>query len=60
MKRNRKMFFFFVLSLCGIFLIPLANASGQTLPKVKHIGIERPKTVLYIGNSFFYFNDSML
>lgn len=32
---------------------------AQPKPKIKHIGIEQPKTVLYVGNSFFYFNDSM-
>jgi len=32
---------------------------AQTIPKIKHIGLEQPKTVLYVGNSFFYFNDSM-
>jgi hypothetical protein len=32
---------------------------AQTKPKIKHIGVEQPKTVLYVGNSFFYFNDSM-
>jgi len=59
MKRNRKALFFFSLLLCGFFLILTANASAQTKPKIKDIGLEQPKTVLYIGNSFFYFNDSM-
>lgn len=36
-----------------------SHALAQTKPKIKHIGIEQPKTVLYVGNSFFYFNDSM-
>jgi hypothetical protein len=35
------------------------HSLAQTNPKIKHIGMEQPKTVLYIGNSFFYFNDSM-
>lgn len=32
-------------------------ASGQTTPKVKEAG--QVRTLLYVGNSFFYFNDSM-
>jgi hypothetical protein len=31
----------------------------QTRPKLLDVGIERPASVLYIGNSFFYFNNSM-
>jgi len=59
MKRNRKTLSLFWVFFCGFFLILSANAAAQTHPKIKHIGIEVPKTVLYIGNSFFYFNDSM-
>jgi hypothetical protein len=33
------------------------GAGAQTRPKVTQI--EPPKTLLYVGNSFFYFNDSM-
>jgi len=36
-----------------------SHVLAQPKPKIKHIGIEQPKTVLYVGNSFFYFNDSM-
>ena len=59
MKRNGKTLLFFLLCLSGIFLILSATAFGQTRPKIKNIGLEKPTTVLYIGNSFFYFNDSM-
>ena len=31
---------------------------AQTAPKVKSLD-PAPKTILYVGNSFFYFNDSM-
>jgi len=43
--------------LLAIFLATPALA--QTQPKIKNIGIDQPKSVLYIGNSFFYFNNSM-
>src|SRR5260221_3664807 len=32
---------------------------AQTSPKMKDAGIVNPKTVLYVGNSFSYFNNSM-
>jgi hypothetical protein len=44
----------FVLALA--FSGPLL---AQTAPKTKSLGAEPPKTALYVGNSFFYFNDSM-
>lgn len=59
MKPNRKAVVFYWLVFCGFFGVLCVNASAQTKPKIKHLGIEQPKTVLYIGNSFFYFNDSM-
>jgi len=59
MNRNRKKIVLYCLVACAFLLSISVNASAQTKPKIKHIGIEQPKTVLYIGNSFFYFNDSM-
>ncbi len=35
------------------------QALAQTSPKMKDAGIAQPKTILYVGNSFFYFNNSM-
>src|SRR5260370_37410998 len=35
------------------------HALAQTSPKMKDAGIVNPKTILYVGNSFFYFNNSM-
>ena len=32
-------------------------ANAQTVPTVKEI--DPPKTILYVGNSFYYFNNSM-
>ena len=36
-----------------------ATAIAQTAPKIKNTGYEQIKTVLYVGNSFYYYNDSM-
>lgn len=40
--------------LCG--LTPLA---AQTAPKVLDSGVERPASAIFIGNSFFYYNNSL-
>jgi hypothetical protein len=42
-----------VLALCG------GDAIAQTNPKLTDVGIESPKASIYIGNSFFYYNNSM-
>jgi hypothetical protein len=47
-----------VLSL--LFLIPLAStALAQTKPKLTALGGEPAESVLWVGNSFFYYNNSM-
>jgi hypothetical protein len=52
--RTVSIFLFLLLSLFWI-----SDALAQTSPKIKSIGLDQPKTILYVGNSFFYFNDSM-
>jgi hypothetical protein len=43
----------FVLALsCGA-------SNAQTRPKVADPGVTHPKTIMYVGNSFFYYNNSM-
>jgi hypothetical protein len=32
---------------------------AQTRPKVVSLGIERPESTLYVGNSFFYYNNGL-
>ncbi len=32
---------------------------AQTKPKVATAGVAAPKTIMYVGNSFFYYNNSM-
>jgi hypothetical protein len=43
----------------GIALICGGHALAQTKPKIKHIGVEQPKTILYIGHSFFFWNNGI-
>ncbi len=46
-------------------LLPLAallfgNAAlAQVAPKIKNTGFEQTKTLLYVGNSFYYYNNSL-
>jgi len=53
-----------MIRIASVALLLLAfacqgNAVAQTAPKVKGLGSQPPKTALYVGNSFFYFNNSM-
>ena len=50
MSRSKILFLLLVLAF-------VAPAYPQTAPKLKDAGEVR--TMLYVGNSFFYFNDSM-
>jgi hypothetical protein len=43
-----------LIVLCG--MTPLA---AQTVPKVLDSGVERPSSAIFIGNSFFYYNNSL-
>src|SRR3954463_13388165 len=40
-----------------VLVLAMPAALGQTRPSVKDAG--QPKTLLYVGNSFFYYNNSM-
>jgi hypothetical protein len=46
-----------VIALAIVSTIHLAAA--QTRPKLTDVGIDVPKSSLYIGNSFFYYNNSL-
>jgi hypothetical protein len=48
-----------VLIALAFTLLVVFHAQALTPPKVKDIGPEKPKTILYVGNSFFYYNNSM-
>ena len=46
----------------GAALIALAMmtpASAQVKPKIMETGVEHPHSAIYIGNSFFYYNNSL-
>ncbi len=36
-----------------------SSASAQTKPKLATSGVERPASMMWVGNSFFYYNNSM-
>jgi hypothetical protein len=50
-----------VLASCSLsVLVSLAgNAQAQTKPAVTSIGAAQPRTFLFVGNSFYYYNNSM-
>jgi Domain of unknown function (DUF4886) len=49
-----------VVACAVLFAALIAGpASAQTKPKVTDTGVERPQTAIYIGNSFFYYNNSL-
>ncbi|RZI44710.1 hypothetical protein EGT07_04675 [Herbaspirillum sp. HC18] len=47
------------LSMAILALGGMAGASAQTKPKLKDPGIDKPASAIFIGNSFFYYNNSM-
>lgn len=47
------------LSIATLAFAGMAGASAQTKPKLKDFGAEKPSSALFIGNSFFYYNNSM-
>jgi len=40
-------------------LVGASPLAAQTKPKILQTGIERPASAIFIGNSFFYYNNSM-
>ncbi len=46
----------FVIALT---FVCVAAAQAQTRPKVTSLGPDYPKSAIFIGNSFFYYNNSM-
>jgi len=45
------------LTTCG--LIAAASSAAETRPKLRDVGTPVPASALYIGNSFFYYNNSL-
>ena len=49
-----------LLSLIALaILCAVQAAAAQTKPKLTDVGIEGAKSSIFIGNSFFYYNNSM-
>ncbi|NTF16413.1 hypothetical protein G6M10_27230 [Agrobacterium tumefaciens] len=49
------------LALSALFIFGMATSAtlAQTKPTVRTTGIEKPESILYVGNSFFYFNNGI-
>ena len=47
------------LAAAGGIVIGQTAALAQTKPAVTSLGPDFPKTALFIGNSFFYYNNGM-
>ncbi|CAN7167077.1 DUF4886 domain-containing protein [Bosea sp. LjRoot237] len=58
MKRIKR---FLRQAFFGFSVLALAStaASSQTKPTVLSTGIEKPESIIYLGNSFFYFNNGI-
>ena len=51
--------FFLTISFIFLAVAAAGNLHAQTKPKLTDVGIENPASAIYIGNSFFYYNNSM-
>src|SRR5262245_29014107 len=56
MRPGRIALLFSIVSAALVGTSPLA---AQTKPKILTTGIERPASAIFIGNSFFYYNNSL-
>jgi len=45
--------------VCAV-VIGASPVAAQTKPKVVHTGVETPASAIYIGNSFFYYNNGII
>jgi hypothetical protein len=48
-----------LFAVAALLALGTAPAAAQTKPKVLDSGVTRPASAIYIGNSFFYYNNSM-
>ena len=48
-----------ILGLAALTVLLAPPADAQTRPKVLEAGVERPASAIFIGNSFFYYNNSL-
>src|SRR5258705_12691020 len=49
----------FVAFACGILFLASGALHAQTRPKLLDSGVQDPASALYVGNSFFYYNNSL-
>lgn len=47
------------VSVVALATLGAGNVGAQTQPTVRSLGLEKPATALYIGNSFFYYNNGL-
>jgi hypothetical protein len=47
------------IALCILIACAAAAAQAQTKPKLLDSGVSDPSSALYVGNSFFYYNNSL-
>jgi hypothetical protein len=50
---------FRILCLAALTILVASPAPAQTRPKILEAGVERPASAIFIGNSFFYYNNSL-
>ena len=48
-----------VLGLAALTMLVASPAASQTRAKILETGVERPASAIFIGNSFFYYNNSL-
>jgi hypothetical protein len=48
-----------LLTIAVLLALAASPAAAQTKPKVLESGVAQPASAIYIGNSFFYYNNSM-
>jgi hypothetical protein len=48
-----------LLGLAALLAITASPLSAQTAPKVLDSGVDKPASAIFIGNSFFYYNNSL-
>ena len=44
---------------CALFFLSIEPLAGQSKPLLASPEVENPKSVLFIGNSFFYYNNGV-
>ena len=48
-----------VIGAALLALLGMTPLAAQTAPKILQSGVERPESAIFIGNSFFYYNNSL-